>query len=258
MEKIDGEWIIHGMDWDEPGCIHTAEELLEVIERVGFLPLFSNDVPGFSVENLTDPTCWWCGDERVDPWEWRVTLSRTGKVAYGKFFGRKAGFVAKKWFPDFANFRRDGYDFDARFDDGRAELREKRIMDQLWPKRLELQDINKKNLEKEVADPVLYSFELTERAGFGKGGEKNFDGVCAKLQMETYLVAKDFLPRVNKDGEAYGWAIARYTLPEYLWGYGFVTGRYGEAPEKSRARIVAHLLKQFDVDEKAILKIIKK
>lgn len=26
--------------------------------------------------------------------------------------------ISPKWFPDFANFRRQGYDFDARYDDG--------------------------------------------------------------------------------------------------------------------------------------------
>ena len=34
-----------------------------------------------------------------------------------------------EWLPAFANFRRDGYDFDARWDDGLANIRHKRIMD---------------------------------------------------------------------------------------------------------------------------------
>ena len=94
---------MEGLDGDDPSCIHSAEELLKVINKAGFLPLFSNDVPGFSVENMTDPTCWWCGDPKIDPWEWRAILARTGEVAYGKFFRNKAGYVSKKWFPDFAN-----------------------------------------------------------------------------------------------------------------------------------------------------------
>ncbi len=31
-------------------------------------------------------------------------------------------YVSAKWFPDFANYRRDGYDFDARFEDGLASF----------------------------------------------------------------------------------------------------------------------------------------
>ena len=54
MEVIDGQWFMEGVDSTDPSCIHTSDGLLEVIEKVGFLPLFSNDVPGFSVENMTD------------------------------------------------------------------------------------------------------------------------------------------------------------------------------------------------------------
>ena len=38
---------------------------------------------------------------------------RYGKVAYGKFFDKKAGFISLEWLPYFANYRRSGYDFDA-------------------------------------------------------------------------------------------------------------------------------------------------
>ena len=31
------------------------------------------------------------------------------------------------WIPDFANFRRDGYDFDARWDDGLASYKDKEL-----------------------------------------------------------------------------------------------------------------------------------
>ena len=55
--------------------------------------------------------------------------ARSGKVAYGKFFNKKAGFISLEWFPWFANFRRDGYDFDARWEDGLAGYRNKKIMD---------------------------------------------------------------------------------------------------------------------------------
>ena len=38
----------------------------------------------------------------------------------------------------------------------------------------------------------LYSFEVKKMAGFGKGGEKNFDGVITELQMQGYIVIRDF------------------------------------------------------------------
>ena len=42
---------------------------------------------------------------------------------------------------------------------------------------------------------------MKEKGGFGKGGEKNFEGTLTKLQMQTYLIVKDFRPRLNKRGE---------------------------------------------------------
>lgn len=248
MEVIDGQWFMEGVDSTDPSCIHASDGLLEVIEKVGFLPLFSNDVPGFSVENMTDPSCWWCGDPETDPWEWRSILARTGKVAYGKFFNNKAGYVSKKWFPDFANYRRDGYDFDSRYEDGKAGRREKLIMDLFWPKEGELWDA--------TDDVSLYSNEVKEKAGFGKGGEKGFEGTCAKLQMSAYLTVKDFRPRLNKKGEPFGWSVAIYTLPEYLWGYKFVTKSYKDQPEDSHNKIVRQIMKHFDADEKAINRVI--
>ncbi len=257
MEVINGEWIMEGLDWDDESCIHSADELLEVVERVGFLPLFANTVPGFSVECMTAPECWWCGNAEVDPWEWRVALTRTGKVAYGKFFGNRAGFVSKKWFPDFANFRRDGYDFDARYDDGKADYRQKLIMDLFIPNGMDLDKVKKQDLARHGCAQALMTYEMKEKAGFGKGGEKNFDGVCAKLQMMGYLVAKDFRPRLNKQGESFGWSVAEMTLPEYLWGYDFVTKRYGDKPETSLEKIIKQIQKHFDADEKTLRKVLK-
>ena len=248
MEVIDGIWYMQGVDWKDPSCVHSADELLDVIERVGFLPLFSNEVDGFSVENITDADCWWNGDVKTDPWEWRAVLARTGKVAYGKFFRNKAGFVSKKWFPEFANYRRDGYDFDARYEDGKAGYKEKLIMDVLWPEGCEIWESSSKS--------EIFSNDLKEKAGFGKGGEKGFEGTLAKLQMGSYLTVKDFRPRLNKKGEEYGWAVAVYTLPEYLWGYEFVTGRYKESPDVSRKKIVNQIKKHFKSDEKSIRKVV--
>ena len=121
-------------------------------------------------------------------------------------------------------------------------------MDVFWPDDCEIWEASQKT--------DMYSNELKEKAGFGKGGEKGFDGTCAKLQMASYLTVKDFRPRLNKRGEEYGWAVAVYTLPEYLWGYDFVTKRYKESPAESYKKIVAQVKKHFDSDEKSIKKVV--
>lgn len=222
MASDSGEWILRGIEEDDPGCLHSPEELIKAVDELGFLPLFHNTIPGFSVEERTPALWWWAEEEARDPWVWREVLARSGRVAYGKFFGHKAGFLSLAWLPYFANARRDGYDFDARWDEGFATQREKKIMDAL-------------------GEDELFSFQLRQKAGFGKGGEKNFEGTISQLQMQTYLVVRDFRSRVNKLGQPYGWHIAVYTTPEHLWGYDLVTSAYVEEPERSRERIARQM-----------------
>ena len=99
MGNESGEWIIYGVDWDDPECIHTVDEAMEYINEVGFLPLFKNDIPGFSLEERTVPEYWWSDVSEKDPWMWRAVIARKHDIVYGKFFDRKAGFISKKWLP---------------------------------------------------------------------------------------------------------------------------------------------------------------
>jgi len=221
MGNENGEWIMRGVRREDPRCLHSPEELIDAIDEIGFLPLFRNAVPGFSVEERTEASGWWSGAEARDPWEWRRILADSGRVAYGKFFDRKAGFISLKWLPDFANWRRDGYDFDARWEDAKAPFRQKRIMDLF------------------ANGGEMYSFDVRRLAGFGKGGEKNFEGVITDLMMQTYLVVRDFRCRLNRQGLPYGWHVAVYTAPEALWGYESVTAAYREKPQASKEKIYA-------------------
>ena len=232
MGDESGTWVMYGVDWDDPECIHTVDEAIEYINEIGFLPLFKNEIPGFSLEERTVPEYWWCEDPERDPWEWREIIARSGKVAYGKFFDKKAGFISKDWFPYFANYRRDGYDFDALWDDEKASRRQKKIMDLFA----------EENSEKEY-----YSNELKQNAGYGKEGEKGFEGIITSLQMQTYLCLRDFRQRKNKKGEYYGWPIAIYTTPEHIFGYDHVTSAYNETPTESGKRIAMHLIENYPI-----------
>ena len=227
MDVENGAWIMHGLAWDDPCRIHTWRELIQWVDEAGFLPLFQNEIEGFSVEERTAARSWWSGDPDRDPWEWRELMARSGQVAYGKFFGKKAGFVSRAWFPHFANWRRDGYDFDSRWDDARASARQKRIMDQF------------------AVHESLCSFELKRLAGFGKEGEKNFEGTVADLQMGGYLLIRDFRRRLNKKGQPYGWPIAVYTTQERLWGCGHISSAYSAEPARSRDLVWEQIQKHF-------------
>ena len=240
MDSENGKWILHGPDARDDGCLRSPEALLSLVDEIGFLPLFKNSVAGFSVEERTAPAAWWTGDERSDPWEWRRILADGGKAAYGKFFDRKAGFISLKWLPVFVNWRRDGYDFDSRWEDEKAPFRQKKIMDLF------------------ETDAEMYSFDVKRKAGFGPGGEKNFEGVITDLMMQTYLVIRDFRCRLNRKGAPYGWHVAVYAKPESVWGYGAVTADYRTAPAESRALVYDRMRRYFpDAKETDIRKILK-
>lgn len=232
MASENGTWVMYGVDWEDPECIHTVDEAIEYINTVGFLPLFRNEIPGFSLEERTVPDYWWSGDPQVDPWEWRAIIARRGEIAYGKFFNNKAGFISQKWLPFFVNYRRDGYDFDARWEDGKASIRQKKIMDMF---------------AEEKADSEYYSAELKQYAGFGKGMEKGFDGTITALQMQTYLIVRDFRPKKNKKGQDYGWAVAIYSTPEHILGTDVVTSAYAEEPDESGKKIANHIREVYPI-----------
>ena len=204
--------------------VRSKRELCELIEEIGFLPYFSNEMRGFSVMDVTRGMQWWSDIPELDPWDWRVQISGERKIAYGKLFRGKAGFISPKWYPVFANFRRQGYDFESRYEEGLASYKSKQIMRHF-----------------ENADTELASNELKQAAGFSKDGLKGFEGAITALQMQTYLTVSGFRQRRNKLGEPYGWHVGYFSTPEAVFGEDAVTACYGEEPEVSRDRIVGRM-----------------
>jgi hypothetical protein len=198
---------------------------MELIEKWGFVPFFRNEIRGFSIEELIERSLWFTGND--GPWEWKGPVIRECGCAYGKFFCSKAVFISREWYPEFANWRRDGYDYDARFEDGLASLGDKHVYDLL-----------------EAHGPLL-STELKQLGGFGKDGRKGFDTVLTRLQMQGYVTTADFEYRRDKHGAPYGWGIARYAVPELHFGADFTARVYAHTPEESRQRILAHLAALF-------------
>lgn len=242
---------MRGLEWDNPYRIRTWQELVNWIDEIGFLPLFAGGVKGFSVEEHVFPDFWWTGNREQDPWEWREIIAAGHKVTYGKFFDKKAGFISLEWLPYFVNFRRNGYDFDSRWEDGLANRREKKIMDSLTA-RDEDGDIIWTQKE-------ILSTELKKEAGFGKTGDKNFPGITTGLQMQTYLVIADFRRRRNKQGREYGMPVSVLLPPEAIWGYEVVTAGYIEKPAVSWQRIMDRIKEQYpDAEESEMLRLIGK
>ncbi|MBO4501075.1 MAG: hypothetical protein J5760_02435 [Clostridia bacterium] len=204
--------------------IQTESDIIDAVNEYGFVPLFANSIPGFSIEENVSPDAWYSsGSSEWKVWEWKGPVINECGCAYGKFFENKAVFVSREWFLDLANYRRDGYDFDARFDDGLAPLKDK-----------ELFDVAERNA------PVL-SKQLKALGEYGKGGKSGFDQIIAKLQKQCYLIISDFVYERDSKGNPYGWGVAEYSTPEQFFGEYFTQNVYKRKPEESYARLTDHL-----------------
>lgn len=240
MVEVDGKWIMNGYETLEDTPLKNVNDLIAYVKKVGFLPLFSNIIPGFSVEELSYRYGWWGDQPELDPWSWREVIAGSNEVAYGKLFKGKAGYISKECYPYFARIRRDAYDFDSRYEDGLASRRAKMIID---------------TLEQYESLP---SYELKELAGFGKGKEKGFDTVVNQLQMQTYLTVSGFFQKKNKRGEAYGWSVASFTLSEKLFGDAWVRKEYSTSYEAAMSQLVHRMKQYYDgIDEASMKKLIQ-
>ena len=218
--------------------LQSAETIASLVQEIGFLPFFSNEIKGFSIEDNC-PRELWFSDTADGPWEWKGPIVRKGNCLYGKFFRGKAGFVSLDWLPDFANYRRDGYDFDARFDDELASYKDKTLYDTI------------------AQHGSLLSKDLKKLCNYCKGGNKGFDTVITRLQMQTYVIISDFEYLLDKYGKPYGWGVARYSTPEAIFGREITASAYTRTPDESKERIALHLAKVLpDADKTMILKLI--
>ena len=203
--------------------IRSKKDLIDAVEKFGFLPYFRNSVEGFSIEEHIQPKYWFGGVEGA--WEWKGPVIRETGCAYGKFFENKAVYISREWFADFANYRRDGYDFDARYEDGLARRTDKFLYDLL----------------SENA-PVI-SKRLKQLGDYRKGGNKGFDTSMTRLQQQCYAVISDFVYLTDKHGEPYGWGVAEYSTPELFLGKDFTDNVYKREPQQSYERVFEHLKK---------------
>ena len=133
-------------------------------------------------------------------------------------FSNRAGFVSRAWFPKFANYRRDGYDFDSRWEEGLETPRNQNIMEYVRMHPMSMTSDIKKNV-----------------------GKTGFEGALTDLQMKTYLVIRGFDRKKNRYQEPYGWSIGVMDTPENAFGSEYTISAYNENPEKSFLDILAHI-----------------
>ena len=218
------------------GTIQNANELMNLIQEIGFLPLLYSGIGGFSAEEMVDADCRYVVyDDGWDwpLWKWKGPIVTEGSCVYGKFFDKKAGFVSREWWPDLYNWRRHACPAPAP-----GSVEEAILM----------------TLREQGS---LITRELRAACGFnGPKMRSRFDGYVTRLQMACRIVTQDFVYPRDKHNREYGWGWALLTTPEQLLGKEDCL--CDRTPEKSLERILEHL-KAFlpEASEQQLMKLIK-
>ena len=203
---------------DEP--IHSGAQLAELVQEIGFLPLLSNEIEGFSAEEVVDDDCRYVvfpdGGWDWPLWKWKGSIVTDGGCVYGKFFDKKAGFVSREWWPDLCNYRRSVSPAPAEGSIEEAIL-------------LTLAE-----------QGSLITRELRKACGFtGPKMRSRFDAFITRLQMACRIVTEDFVYPRDRHGREYGWGWSLLTTPEQL--YGRDACHCPRTPEESLHRMLHHL-----------------
>ena len=78
---------------------------------------------------------------------------------------------------------------------------------------------------------------------------KGFDTTINKLMMKGYILIIDFDYETDRNGEFYGWGIARYATPEEYYGKSFAKHCYKRTPEESYERLFKQIKKLTKADD---------
>lgn len=165
--------------------IQTLEDLERAVERIGFLPYSGNRRELlFTFEERTDNA--WHDDSPSDPWLWRSQVAAGGRLAYGKFFLKRSGFVAPRCLPAFVALRRENRTFSDLYARGLVSRGAKRVYDCF-------------------ADRAEWTLPaLKSEAGFA-GASREFEAALTELQGLFFLCISGQTRRVGRTGEPYGW-----------------------------------------------------
>ena len=85
--------------------ICSPETMIEAIREIGIIPFSKNIVPGWSIQEMTDPDFWFTTSDELGPWDWKIEAVRQG-IVYGKFISRKSAFATAESYKHLMSWRR--------------------------------------------------------------------------------------------------------------------------------------------------------
>ena len=203
--------------------------MVEAVREMGIIPFFTCHIPGYSIQEMTAPGCWFGGDDDpLGPWDWKIDCVRSGDIAYGKFLcGGKAAFATVKWYKELMNIRRATLEPDAN---------------------------GKKILGFLQENGSISIREVRNLLGVKKSAA---DAAIGRLQHQCRVVTGDITRVYRGPSLKYsGWQVSSFCTPEDLFGSdaaftlfpGFPSSlakdrlRTSNSPEESLEALATHIL----------------
>lgn len=175
-----------------PPRITSAETMLRTIQEIGIVPFFENDIPGYSIEEMTSLDNWFDTQEDLSrtPWDWKIACVQNGDIAYGKFLQGKAAFATVEWYAELRNYRRSLPKYN-------PDEAQQKVLDYL----------------EENGSVSIKEVRLL--LGVKKGAA---DAIIAKLMQQCRVVTGD-ITRVYRgpDLRYNGWQVSSFCTPEALF-----------------------------------------
>ena len=241
--------------------IYSATGMMELIQKIGFLPLLDSGIEGFSAEDIVAEDCRYVtfpeGGWDWPLWKWKGEIVQEMPCMYGKFFNKKAGFISQEWWPDFCNYRRSKFPRPDEESIEGAILSTLQSAGSLITRELRAAcGFTENRRTKQEQSEVCFNSALQEGGRPKVKGMRNkFDGYLTRLEMATYIVTEDFIYPRDKHNHKYGWGWSLLNTPEEL--YGREVCQCNRTPQESYQRIFEHLKEILpDASDKQIIKLI--
>ena len=208
--------------------VYSPESMINAIKGIGIIPFSKNAVPGWSIQEITDPDFWFTTSDQLGPWDWKVEAVHEG-IVYGKFIGGKAAFATLEAYSHLMNWRRSLPKYRIAVG-GTSEMKnlEERIATYLSPTLLncicERESIESSEIKNLLEDRVPQETRKLVGGCMEKYLVPNIkrpaiDLLLQYLEMGTWTIVGD-ITRVYKgpNCEYKGWQKNSITTPELLFG----------------------------------------